>query len=82
MSPRTELGVPPVVEVEFDDFGWELIREEAARQGVSMADVVRHATLYFFADRGGERLSRRISPFKRRGRHEQVAPRTDSDQAD
>ncbi len=52
-----------VVEVDFDEFGWELITAEAERQGVSVEEVVRHATLYFLADADSGRLATRISPF-------------------
>jgi hypothetical protein len=55
-----------LLEVEFDEFGWRLINEEAERQHVSVEDLVRHAALYFAADRDGASMSRRVSPFKDR----------------
>jgi hypothetical protein len=58
-----------LVEVEFDEFGWELITAEAERQGVSVEDVVRHAALYFLADADSGRLATRISPFGSRVTH-------------
>jgi hypothetical protein len=55
-----------VVEVEFDEFGWELITAEAERQGVSVEEVVKHAALYFLADVDSGRFATRISPFGNR----------------
>lgn len=53
------------VKVEFDEFGWELIKDEATRQGVTVEELVRHATLHFLAEGDSERLSRRADVFQR-----------------
>lgn len=38
------------VQVEFDDFGWEAIEEEARRQGVSIEELLVHAVMYYLAE--------------------------------
>jgi hypothetical protein len=53
------------VKVEFDEFGWELVSEEAARQGVTVEELVRHAAVHFVAERDSDRLSGRADIFKR-----------------
>ena len=55
----------PHVDVEFDEFGWELVKEEAARQGVTVEELVRHATLHFLSEGDSDRLSRRADLFRR-----------------
>jgi hypothetical protein len=37
------------VEVEFEDFGWEALTEEAERQGVSVEELVYHAAMLYLA---------------------------------
>jgi hypothetical protein len=65
-----------VIEVEFDSFGWEQLQAESTRQGVSVEDVVRHAALYFLAERDEDRMDSRVSPFPRHTapRDEHVGP--------
>ena len=48
------------VEVEFDEFGWEALTDEAQRQGVTVEELVVHAAMYYLADADRERYSRRV----------------------
>jgi hypothetical protein len=50
----------PRVEVEFDEFGWEALTDEARRQGVTLEELVAHAAMYYLADADRERLSYRV----------------------
>jgi hypothetical protein len=49
------------IEVKFDEFGWEALTELARREGVSMEELVLHATMYYLADVDSERFSHRVS---------------------
>ena len=46
-------------EVEFDEFGWTVLNEAAQREGVTVEELIAHATMYYLADQDGKRLSRR-----------------------
>jgi hypothetical protein len=46
--------------IEFDDFGWSRIREEAERQGTSPEEVVSHAVAYYMADLDSGRIAARV----------------------
>ena len=48
------------VEVEFDEFGWEALTDEARRQGVTIEELVVHAAMYYLADADRERFSHRV----------------------
>jgi hypothetical protein len=48
------------VEVEFDKFGWEALTELARREGVSVAELVHHAAMYYLADADRERFAHRL----------------------
>jgi hypothetical protein len=48
--------------VELDEFGMTMLREEAARQGVTVAEIVRHAVLYYLSDRDSGRAATRVFP--------------------
>ena len=61
------------VEVEFDEFGWTVLRETAEREGVAVEELIVHAAMYYLADQDGKRVSRR--PFNSNG---QRAHRTNS----
>ena len=50
----------PKVEVEFDEFGWEALTDEARRQGVTIEDLVAYAAMYYLADADRERFSHRV----------------------
>lgn len=50
----------PRVEVEFDEFGWETLTDEARRQGVTVEELVVHAAMYYLADADRERFSHRV----------------------
>jgi hypothetical protein len=55
------------VEVEFDEFGWEALTDEARRQGVTLEELVVHAAMYYLADADRERFAHRV-PRGRGGR--------------
>ena len=48
------------VEIEFDEFGWEAVTEEARSQGVPVAELVVHAAMYYLADADPARFSHRV----------------------
>ena len=48
------------VEVEFDEFGWEALTDEARKQGVTIEELVVHAAMYYLADADRERFSHRV----------------------
>jgi len=48
------------VEVEFDEFGWEALTDEARRQGVTIEELVVYAAMYYLADADRERFSHRV----------------------
>jgi hypothetical protein len=50
----------PRVEVEFDEFGWEALTDEAQRQGVTVEELVVHAAMYYLADADRGRFSHRV----------------------
>jgi hypothetical protein len=52
--------MPHKVEVEFDEFGWRSLTDEAHRQGVSLETLVAHAAMYYLAEADPERLARRV----------------------
>ena len=52
--------MPHSVEVEFDEFGWQSLTEEAERQGVTLGALVAHAAMYYLAEADPERLSHRV----------------------
>jgi hypothetical protein len=52
----------PQVEVEFDEFGWEALTDEAQRQGVTVEELVVHAAMYYLADADRGRFSHRVPP--------------------
>ena len=57
-----------VVEVQFDDFGWEALSEEATAQGVSVPELVAHAAMYYLADESRGTMARRPLRLKETGR--------------
>jgi lactam utilization protein B len=48
------------VEIEIDDQLWRQMEEEAARQGVSVTQLLEHAALYYAAELDAGRLTERI----------------------
>jgi hypothetical protein len=48
------------VEVEFDQFGWEALTEQARREGVSIGELVFHAAMYYLADADRGRFAHRV----------------------
>jgi hypothetical protein len=50
------------VPIEFDEFGLKLLNDEAARQGVSVSALVRHAVMYYLADRDSGRVATHVLP--------------------
>jgi hypothetical protein len=53
--------MPHKVEVEFDEFGWQSLTDEARRQGVTLEELVAHAAMYYLAEADPERLSHRVT---------------------
>jgi hypothetical protein len=45
-----------------DRFTWEALEQEAARQGVSVAELASFAVLYYLADGDSGRIARRLPP--------------------
>ena len=48
------------VTVRLDDETWRALQDEAERQDVSAADLIRHAVLYFLADVDSGRVAARL----------------------
>ncbi len=48
--------------LKLDEFAWEAIQDESARQGVSAEELVAFAVLYYIADCDSGRIARRITP--------------------
>jgi hypothetical protein len=48
------------IEVEFEEFGWTALHEAATRQGASVEEVIRHATLHYLATEDEARQSYKI----------------------
>lgn len=46
--------------LQLDDFAWEALREEAAKQGVPAEDLASFAVLYYLADADSGRISRQV----------------------
>jgi hypothetical protein len=46
--------------IEFDQFAWERINEEADRQRVTPEEIVRHAAMYYMADLDSGRVAMRV----------------------
>jgi hypothetical protein len=46
--------------VEFDDFGWNALVEEAARQNVAPEALIVHAAMYYLADLDSGRAAARV----------------------
>lgn len=44
-----------------DSFAWKTLDEEAAREGLTIEDLVTFAVLYYLADADSERISRQVS---------------------
>jgi hypothetical protein len=47
--------------VTLDGFAWESITEEAAREGLTVEELVGYAVLYYLADADSGRVARQIS---------------------
>ena len=46
--------------LEFDGFGLSSLREEAARQGVTLDELLVHAAMYYLADCESGRIGHRV----------------------
>jgi hypothetical protein len=46
--------------LEFDQFGWASLSQEAERQGVSREELLKHAAMYYLADLDSGRVAARI----------------------
>lgn len=51
---------PHRVTIEFDDFGFDQLTEAAARQGVSVEELLVHAGMYYLADLDGGRMATKV----------------------
>ncbi len=53
--------------LRLERFAWETLDEEAAREGLTLEELITFSTLYYLADVDSERISRRItrSPYPR-----------------
>jgi hypothetical protein len=58
MRDGEDNGGHPVT-VQFDEFGWESLVEEARARDVSVEDLVVHAVITYLAGSGEETFSRR-----------------------
>jgi hypothetical protein len=47
--------------LKLDGFAWEALEEEAAREGVTMEELITFGVLYYLADLDSGRIARRIS---------------------
>lgn len=54
--------------LRLERFAWETLDEEAAREGLTLEELITFSTLYYLADVDSKRISRRItrSPYPRR----------------
>lgn len=48
------------VEVEFQEFGWTALNEAAARQGVTLEELLQHAAMYYLVHAEPEPISHKI----------------------
>jgi hypothetical protein len=53
------------VTLTLDEFGWDALRSEAASQGVSIEELILHASMYYLADARRGRMARRPLQFPR-----------------
>jgi len=56
------LSMDRTLTIEYDEFAWSRINDEAARQGTSAEEIVRHATAYYLSDLASGRLTTRVLP--------------------
>ncbi len=56
------------ITLRLESFAWEAIDDEAAREGVTIEDLVAFSVLYYLADIDSGRIARQISksPYRRR----------------
>jgi hypothetical protein len=63
---------PHRITIEFDDFGWGAVKDEARRQGVRPEELLVHAAMYYLSDldtgRAALQIFRRSSEVPRRPR--------------
>jgi hypothetical protein len=54
--------------LSLEGFTWRTLDEEAAREGLTVEELITFSVLYYLADVDSERISRRISrsPYPRR----------------
>ncbi len=56
-----EVDAERSLNVSMDGFAWEAVREESARLGVSVEELVAFSVLYYLADVDSGRVARRIA---------------------
>jgi hypothetical protein len=63
--PRSPVGgsnrTDRTLTLRLEGFAWEALEEEAAHEGLAVADLITFSVLYYLADLDSGRLSRRIS---------------------
>jgi hypothetical protein len=56
-----ELATERSVTLRLESFAWDTIEREAAREGLTAAELIAFSVLYYLADMDSGRISRRIS---------------------
>jgi hypothetical protein len=57
----TDARTARTLELKLDRFAWESIAEEAAREGLTVEELVGYAVLYYLADADSGRVARQVS---------------------
>ena len=60
-------GVARPLTVHLEPFAWEALEREAAKLGVHVAELAKHAIVYYLADGDSGRIARRLPPPPRPG---------------
>lgn len=66
-SGKRDARVPRRLTIGLAPFAWEALEEEAAKQGVSIAELASFAVLYYLADGDSGRIARRLPESHRLG---------------
>jgi hypothetical protein len=60
-----DLGSQQSLTLQFDEFAWKAMEEQAAQLGVSVDEFATFAVLYYLADLDSGRIARRVPPLER-----------------
>jgi hypothetical protein len=62
--------------LSLEGFAWRTLDEEAAREGLTVEELITFSVLYYLADVDSQRISRRISrsPYPRRAGEDDDLP--------